>query len=74
MVALDAPQLTEVMARDAGGEQVRAILMHELGHLVGLDHVDDPGELMYAESVGTLGFGAGDREGLASLGSGRCFH
>lgn len=74
MVALDAPQLAEIVARPQGAEQVRAIVVHELGHLVGLDHVDDPGELMYPENTGRTDLGPGDRQGLASLGAGRCFH
>lgn len=74
MVALDAPQLTDVMTRTTGAAQVHAIIVHELGHLVGLQHVDDPGELMYPENTGRLELGPGDREGLAALGSGRCFH
>jgi hypothetical protein len=74
MVALDAPQLAGVLLRPMGREQVRAIVLHELGHLVGLDHVGDPGELMYEDNVGKLDLGPGDREGLAALGSGRCFH
>ncbi|MGN6130197.1 MAG: matrixin family metalloprotease [Nocardioidaceae bacterium] len=73
-VALDAPQLAQVLARPGGALQVRAIMMHELGHLVGLAHVDDSRELMYRDNVGRLDFGPGDREGLATLGSGRCFH
>ncbi len=72
-VALDAPDLTEVLGRPDGRLQVRAIIMHELGHLVGLAHVDDPHELMYRDNVGQLDYGPGDREGLAMLGSGRCF-
>jgi hypothetical protein len=45
----------------------RLILAHELGHVLGLDHVDDIGELMNAEYVGQNGFGPGDREGLNQL-------
>jgi len=45
----------------------RLILAHELGHVLGLDHVDDIGELMNAEYVGQSGFGPGDREGLRQL-------
>ncbi|WP_152231793.1 zinc metalloprotease [Georgenia ruanii] len=71
-VALDGPDLTSVLQRPDGPAQVRAIVMHELGHLVGLDHVDDPAELMSATNVGVLTFGPGDREGLAALGSGPC--
>jgi predicted Zn-dependent protease len=43
------------------------ILAHELGHVLGLDHVDDVDELMNAEYVGQTGFGPGDREGLKRL-------
>jgi hypothetical protein len=71
-VALDAADLTDVLARRDGAAQVRAIIMHELGHLVGLDHVDDPAELMNEENLGLRHFGPGDRQGLARLGGGRC--
>jgi predicted Zn-dependent protease len=43
------------------------ILAHELGHVLGLDHVDDPDELMNAEYRGQTGFGPGDLEGLRQL-------
>lgn len=72
-VALDAPDLTLVLERENGEQEVRAIIMHELGHLVGLDHVDDAAELMYDDNVGKPEFGPGDRAGLAKLGEGRCF-
>ena len=72
-IALDAPALTEILDRPTGDAQVRAIMMHELGHLVGLAHVDDPDELMNDDNLGLTEYGPGDREGLAKLGSGRCF-
>lgn len=50
----------------------QAIVDHEFGHLVGLDHVEDPGELMNADNVGVTTYGPGDREGLARLGSVDC--
>jgi hypothetical protein len=71
-VYLDAADLTGILQRPDGADQVRAIITHELGHLVGLDHVDDPGELMYAQNVGRTDLGPGDRQGLAALGSGSC--
>ena len=71
-VHLDAPAMATILARPDGRDLARAVVMHELAHLVGLDHVDDPGELMYADNVGVTGFGPGDREGLAALGSGDC--
>ena len=43
------------------------ILAHELGHVLGLDHVDDVDELMNPEYVGQTGFGTGDRQGLEEL-------
>ena len=56
-----------------GRAQARAIVMHELAHLVGLTHVEAPTELMNASNdSGILDFGAGDREGLRQLGMGRC--
>ena len=53
-------------------DQVRAIVMHELAHVVGLDHVEDPGQLMYPRNLGLTAFSAGDLEGLALLGHGVC--
>ena len=51
---------------------MRAIVQHELGHVLGLDHVDDPGELMYDTSSGRTDFGPGDLEGLARLAGVPC--
>lgn len=50
----------------------QAVLDHEFGHLVGLDHVDDPGELMNEENLGQTSYGPGDREGLRRLGEIGC--
>lgn len=48
-----------------------SVLRHELAHLVGLDHVDDPTQLM--NPVATVStFAAGDLAGLAALGQGAC--
>lgn len=71
-VQLDAPGLSETMTFPNGPALVRAIIMHELAHVVGLDHVNDPTQLMYEENNGQVGFGAGDRAGLALLGTGEC--
>ena len=72
-VTLDAQAFESVLRRSSGIEQADAIMLHEFGHLVGLDHVTDPQELMYAENVGRIEFGTGDRIGLAELGRGDCF-
>ncbi len=56
-----------------GWAAARAIVMHELGHLVGLAHVHVADELMYPENIGHRTFGPGDREGFRQLGLGPCF-
>ncbi|TIC82209.1 matrixin family metalloprotease [Nocardioides sp. GY 10113] len=68
-VILDRDLFASFGPRDA--EYAQAIVDHELGHVVGLDHVDDPGELMYEYTERTT-YGPGDREGLAKLGSVDC--
>ena len=74
MVRLDGPQLAEIIAGPNGVADVQAVIEHELGHLVGLDHVDDPQELMYPSTDGQVtDYGPGDRLGLRQLGQGACF-
>lgn len=72
-VSLDADSYADLSQRPGGRLEQRAILLHELGHLVGLAHVQDGRELMNADNVGVLTYAAGDREGLARLGRGACF-
>jgi Matrixin len=57
---------------DDAEAEAQAIIDHEFGHLVGLAHVKDPGELMNATNEGQLHYGPGDLEGLARLGSLKC--
>ena len=71
-VTLDAEPFRRVAAQLGGGPQAQAIVDHEFGHLVGLDHVTDPGELMSAENNGRTTWGPGDLAGLSRLGRGRC--
>lgn len=74
VVVLDGPQLAELAASPLGPVAARDVVLHEVGHLLGLDHVADPGQLMYAEgSPGVSGYQAGDLSGLDRLGRGRCF-
>lgn len=72
-VQLDGPQLAELLALPDGHAQARAIIIHELGHLLGLDHVADERQLMYPEGSAVTELAAGDLSGLARLGRGRCF-
>jgi len=70
---LDTDAFREIGLRPDARAQQRAIVLHELGHVVGLGHVDDPRELMNRENEGLHTFGPGDRAGLVKVGSGRCF-
>lgn len=50
-----------------------ATMLHKLGHLLGLAHVDDPAQLMHVHpGTGPVTFGAGDRAGLEKIGTGGC--
>ena len=71
-VTLDVGLYDELERRPGGEDTMRAILMHELGHVLGLGHVTDRDELMYEDSLGQDDFGPGDREGLARLGQVSC--
>jgi hypothetical protein len=71
-VTLDVDVFDRLPSRLGGQPRAQAIVDHEFGHLVGLDHVDDPGELMHAENNGRTSWGPGDLAGLSRLGRGRC--
>ncbi len=54
--------------------KARAVLLHELGHLVGLGHVTDPYQVMFDTNAFPLArYRAGDLRGLERLGRGQCF-
>ncbi len=61
-----------MMGHAQGTEHVRAVIMHEFGHVLGLDHVGDPSQLMYEGPSYRTSFAAGDLAGLARLGTGAC--
>lgn len=72
-VVLDAPQLAESSTHPGGDAIARSIVLHEVGHLVGLQHVEDTTQLMYPEAQeGVSDLGVGDLTGLAALGRGEC--
>ncbi len=69
---LDAPQIAEDIDRADGAAYAKAVILHELAHVMGLDHVQDPAQLMYPEIVTPDGFAAGDLNGLYELGQVPC--
>ncbi|NUU19825.1 matrixin family metalloprotease [Cellulomonas humilata] len=72
-VTLDAEDIAPLVAAPSTQPTALGIVTHELGHLVGLDHVDDPTQLMYPSTqLLVAGFAGGDRAGLAALGAGEC--
>ena len=78
----DRAYVTGALALDAAGMgrllragrtvEARAVVLHELGHLVGLAHVDDKEQIMFPRSSALAGYAAGDQTGLAALGRGSC--
>ena len=73
-VTLDSEKLGKILKQPDGDQVVRAVVLHELGHVVGLDHVDAKSQLMFKRiQHGMTDFGAGDLTGLAALGRGGCF-
>lgn len=75
VVHLDGPDLAELLDHGLRADVV-ALLLHELGHLIGLHHVDDTSQVMYHNRDGraevTDGWSPGDLTGLAALGNGPC--
>ena len=57
-----------------GKNMVYSIFLHELGHLIGLNHVESRKELMYPISDGKAKFGPGDLKGLALAGQAKCLN
>jgi hypothetical protein len=72
-VVLDGPQLATYLRSAKGRATVRSVVLHELGHLVGLAHVEDAHQLMNPEGrTDVFDYAAGDLHGLAQLGTGAC--
>ena len=53
----------------APGRTWGKVVLHELGHVLGLDHVEDPAQVMHASLVSSPAlWGTGDLAGLTQLG------
>jgi hypothetical protein len=72
-VLLDAPDFRRTLDRPDGKTVARGLVLHELGHLVGLNHVADRRQLMFSEATPRGQYGDGDLRGLEILGRGPCF-
>src|SRR6478736_5981808 len=66
-VVVDATQHAEPGFGTAVRGTRGRMLMHELGHAVGLGHVSDRAQVMYPVDSGPAVWGAGDRAGLRVL-------
>jgi hypothetical protein len=68
-VGLSRTWFAESLADPETAAVARGVVLHELAHLVGLDHVEDPAEVA---TSATVALGPGDRQGLAAVGAGAC--
>jgi hypothetical protein len=72
MVALD-PAKIDLIRTSMGEPVARAIIMHELGHLIGLAHTEQDDQLMFPRgNARVTKYAVGDRTGLTRLGQGPC--
>ncbi|MBM6404161.1 hypothetical protein JQN72_07875 [Phycicoccus sp. CSK15P-2] len=70
-VTLDTPALAPQLGSADGRTEVRGVVMHELGHVLGASHSESSADLMHAQG-GTDGLSDGDRYAFAMLGDGVC--
>jgi len=71
-IALDRNQRKQMVRNNKRGNGLYHVLLHELGHSVGLNHVSDAHEIMapMAAPRSPVHYAAGDRLGLRQVGAG----
>jgi hypothetical protein len=73
MVVADVEETRGFASGFGSGEHIGRLVLHELGHVLGLGHTSNRDQVMFAgldELPGELG--AGDRAGLAALADAGC--
>ena len=72
-LVLDGPAISELLGSPNGTALAQGVVTHEAAHVVGLGHVDDPGQLMNPTAELSQTYLAnGDLAGLARVGTGPC--
>ena len=69
-VVIDADRTAGLPATFGSGATLGELLLHELGHVIGLGHTNDQNQIMYPTllPVPSAAYGAGDMSGLGRLG------
>jgi hypothetical protein len=70
-VVVDAPAAAGLAPGYGSGATVGKLLLHELGHTIGLGHTGDPTQIMYPtlSQSALSAYGSGDLTGLSNLGT-----
>lgn len=71
-IELDTNDLVRLLERRDGHALGRSVVEHELGYVLGLDHVDDDRQLMYPSVTDQSTLGASDRAGMRRAAQGPC--
>lgn len=71
-VIIDTSDIRDIVTSPADRARTRAVIMHELGHVVGLNHSSNPRDLMFPSATYISDWGPGDLQGLAAAGAGPC--
>jgi hypothetical protein len=71
VVAVDTDQAAKSPTGFGSARSLGVVLLHEVGHVLGLDHAPATNEVMYPsrEANGATSFGPSDKAGLTAVGS-----